>query len=130
MAMSVDFFLHLRFSSCLLDLLLLLFHQKCLHRVVLVMVSYQDGELSLFWKHWPLRCFPLLTLLIIRLQFSLLAHHSLPADVELGRILIVPRLVSRMVDTDDPSSNVGSAEIVDGEVCTALVFVLEPPEAF
>jgi hypothetical protein len=62
------------------------------------------------------------------LTFSL--KHVLPANLELVWILIVPRLVSRMIDADKATTHICSSEVVDRQVGTSLVLVLKPSETF
>lgn len=137
MAMTVLLlFLPLCMLPRLLDLLLLLLHQECFHRVIFVVIAYQVSQFLLFWQYpsSPPRIALLPTFLIlfflILFQFPFLAHHGLPADVKLGRVLIVSRLVPGMVHADDPSSDVGATQIVHGQVSAALIFVFEPAKAF
>lgn len=55
--------------------------------------------------------------------------HGGPVDLSVVGVLVVAELVARMVDADDAAGNGGAANVVDGEVGAALVFVLEPTEA-
>jgi hypothetical protein len=44
---------------------------------------------------------------------SLSPKHVLPADLELLGVFIIPRFVSRMIDTDQATTNIRSAKVVN-----------------
>jgi hypothetical protein len=62
-------------------------------------------------------------------SFPFLAHNVLPGHAELVQVLIVASFVSCVIDAYQAAVDFRAAEVVDGEVGAALVFVLKPPEA-
>lgn len=119
----------------LLDFFPLLFDQELLHGIVLVVIPDEQRKLPLLWEHGPL--FLLVVFLVVLLgifgtfarRFALALRHGRPVDFALVRVLVVAELVTRVVDADEPVADGGAAEVVDGQVGAALVFVLEPAEA-
>lgn len=131
----------------LVDLLLFLLDQELLHRVVVVVALNQELQLSLFFQHRPV----LLCLLCVRIRvraaspvgiriigcalptiallLPLSALYVFPPNLALLGVIVVPRLVPRVVDTDKAAADSGAAEVVDGQVGAALVLILEPAEA-
>lgn len=120
-------FLLVRPEPRFFDLFLLLFNQESLHRVIIVVISHQQCQLLLFRQRWS-PCFFLAALVLLGvLPFFL--QNILPADFELFGVLIVSGFVPGMVDSNRPFGDLCAAEVVDCQVGTTLVFVLEPPKA-
>lgn len=125
-----------------LDLLLLLLDQVCLHGVVVVVVLFQQHELPLLLEHRlvsPPRglslvpAAPLAHVRVVvpaaRLGELLPPLQRLPVDAALVYVLVVPGLVPRVVNADHAAVYGGAAQVVHREVGAALVLVLEPAEA-
>lgn len=116
----------------LFNLLLLLLYQEHLHRVVVIMIHHQLLQLHLLPQHLPR---PLLFLFfrlptLVSFTSSLPPHDILPPNLPLLRILVVPLLISCMINPYQPATDLRSAQVIDSQVRAALVFVLEPPETF
>lgn len=126
---AVLLLLPLSLFPSLLDLLLLLLDQEPLHRIVVVVLAHQNGQLPLSRKHRPRSRRLLLFLTTVLHRLPLPAQHILPPNLELLPVLVVPQLVPRMIHAHHAPAHVRAAEVVHREVGAALVLVLEPAEA-
>lgn len=120
-------FLIVGLGARLFNFLLLLFDQETLHRVIVIVIPDQKRKLPLLWQHWSF-LFLVLAALILRHLLSLLSHDILPSNFELFRVFIIACLVSRMVNTEQAPSNLCASQVINSQVCAALVLILEPPE--
>jgi hypothetical protein len=121
-------------SQRLVNFFLLLVHQECLHGVVVVMLGNQLLQIPLLFQHRSILFLIVITVVIIALfgqpfRSTLLAAHIFPSDLALLGVIVIAWLISRMVNPDHPTADSCAAEIVNREVGTPLVLVLEPPEA-
>lgn len=106
------------------------------------MFLFQQHELPLLLQHRPMPALPRSLLLITALAHvcvvivptaallkPLPLLQRLPVDAALVHVLVVPGFVPRVVDADHAAVDGRAAQVVDGEVGAALIFVLEPAEA-
>lgn len=98
------------------------------------MFGNQLGEFPLLLDHRPcgfflvVVCRVVFHVHILALGGSLLPLYILPPTLALLGILVVPELVPRMVDPDEPASYLRASDVIHGQVCAPLVLVLQPAE--
>lgn len=71
----------------------------------------------------------IICVLCTALRLSLPPLYVFPPNLALLHVLVIPRLVSRVVHTDQAASNCCTTKVVHSQVRATLVFVLEPAEA-
>jgi len=129
----------LRFQH-LLDLLLLLLHHVRLHRILLVVVLQQSLQLKLLLDHrsWLLlaaactaRSRPAMTP-PPRPRFppsiAVTLYPPVLTNIPLLLILIVPLLISRMINSKHTAHDRGPTKIIHRQITAPLIFVLKPCE--
>jgi hypothetical protein len=109
----------------------LLLNQKCLHRIVLIVLLDKLRQFSLFLQHWPLFCTIVLTcppplsplLSILNLFRSFFKVNTLIR-------LVILLFVSGMIYLQCPAHNHCPSQIVYCKIRASLVLILEKCKAF
>lgn len=108
-----------------LDFSLFLSNKILLHGILVVLVSHQRFELHLLLEQRPLRFWQSALSTVSAAGRLLPRSQSVISAV----VLVLPTLVSDVIDAQHPAENRGAAQIVDGQVGAALVFVLQKRKA-
>jgi hypothetical protein len=122
-------FAPLGLSSGILDFLLLLFDEKALHRVVVVMVAHKFSKLDFFREHRPPLVLFFLAIFVVGNLLAFLAHDVLPANLVLLQVFVIPGFIPSVIYRYQSPSDLRTAKVIHGQISTPLVFILEPAEA-
>jgi hypothetical protein len=114
------------------NFLSLLLHEIGFHRIILIVLLQQLGQLNLLLEQWPLRFAltgtlrspPLPTIVSLFVSRVRLLFLLVPNTLNLAFLF----LVSRMIHTHHATHDTCSAKIIHSQVATALILILQKAE--